>query len=83
MNMNKTNSKKKNIIDDELEEHYDFDYSKAKPNRFAPILAEQSGFIKLQPDIQEVFKTSEQVNNILRAIISAYPKSKKLSVKTA
>ena len=61
----------------EMQEHYDFDYTKAKPNRFAPILAEQNGFIKLQPDIQKVFQTSEQVNNALRAIINIIPKPTK------
>ncbi len=67
-----------NIIeDDEMLDHYDFDYSKAKPNRFAAILSEQSGFIKLQPDIQKVFKNSDDVNNALRAFINAIPKKKR------
>ncbi len=63
--------------DDEMLDNYDFDYSKAQPNRFAPLLAEQNGFIKLQPDIHKVFQTSDQVNNALRALINAIPKEKK------
>lgn len=65
--------------DDEMLDHYELDYSKAKPNRFAPILAEQEGFIKLQPDVKKIFKTSDEVNNVLRAIINAYPKAKKIA----
>ncbi|MCX6154517.1 MAG: hypothetical protein NT007_10185 [Candidatus Kapabacteria bacterium] len=68
---------------DEMSEHYDFDYSKAKSNRFAPILAEQNGFIKLQPDIQKVFQTSDQVNNALRSIIHAIPKRNKRKMQNA
>ncbi len=63
--------------DDEMPDHYEFDYSKAKPNRFAPILAEQHGYIKLQDDVHKVFKNSEQVNEVLRAIIATYPKGRK------
>jgi hypothetical protein len=58
-------------------DHYDFDYSKAKPNRFASVLTEQNGFIKLQPDIHKVFQTSDQVNDALRAFINAIPKKNK------
>ena len=73
--MKKTKDKKTNPADgDKMPDHYEFDYSKAKPNRFAPVLAEQEGFIQLQPDIRKVFKTSDQVNTALRAFINAIPK---------
>ena len=77
--MKKTNQ---NIDQDEMSEHYDFDYSKAKPNHYAAILAEQEGYVKLQPDIKKVFKTSEQVNDVLRAIINSFPKSGKSLMKS-
>ena len=77
--MKKTNQ---NIDRDEMPEHYDFDYSKAKPNHYAAILAEQEGYIKLQPDIKKVFKTSEQVNNVLRAIIDSLPRTGKSLMKS-
>lgn len=52
---------------------YHFDYSKAKPNRFArqspPIT------ITLDPDVAEVFTTSEAVNKALRALLNALPNS--------
>ena len=76
------NNKNHNLEDDELPDNIDFDYSKSKPNRFAPLLAEQEGYIKLQPDIQKIFKTSEQVNNALRAIIIGYPTSKRQKAST-
>ena len=63
---------------DEMLEHYDFDYSQAKPNRFASALNKQGTFIQLEPDIQKVFKTSEEVNNALRILISAIPKRRKV-----
>ncbi|MEI6089378.1 MAG: hypothetical protein WCR42_02910 [bacterium] len=75
--MKKTDNIMNNLDDeDEMLDNYDFDYSKAKPNRFAAKLAEQDGYIKLQPDIHKVFETSDQVNNALRALINAMPKKK-------
>lgn len=51
---------------------YDFDYSKSKPNRFAE---SKSGIsVVLDSDVAAVFKSSEAVNNALRALISAIPK---------
>ena len=60
---------------DDLLPEYSFDYSKAKPNRFAPALPSGSRIILLEPDVAEVFTTPEQVNRILRALISTMPKS--------
>lgn len=51
---------------------YQFDYAKAKPNRFA----EQSPItITLDADIAAIFKDSEAVNKVLRAIVLAMPHS--------
>ena len=73
--MKKTDPKRiKTDIGDDMPDNYDFDYSQSQPNRFAPILAEQNGFVKLQPDVHKVFHTSDQVNNALRAFINAIPK---------
>jgi hypothetical protein len=57
--------------DNELLEHYDFDYSKAKPNRFAEELAEYNVLVSLDPDVAAVFPTSESVNEALRLLITA------------
>lgn len=73
--MKKTDKEIEIQDNDEMQDHYEFDYTNAKPNRFAAILVEQEGYVKLQDDVKKIFKTSEQVNNALRAIITTYPKS--------
>ncbi len=72
-----TNNNIENVLEDDLLPEYDFDFSKSHPNRFAKILKNQSNFIQLEPDIQKVFKNSDDVNNALRAFINAIPKKKK------
>ena len=72
----------KNLEDDDLRPEYDFDFSKSKPNHYAAILRKQEKLIQLEPDVAKHFTTTEQVNNALRAIISAIPKTKKSLAKT-
>jgi hypothetical protein len=55
----------------ELREHYDFDYGKAKPNRFAERLSKETTLVVLDPDVATVFRTSEAVNDALRVLITA------------
>jgi hypothetical protein len=55
----------------ELRAHYEFDYSKAKPNRFASQLSEESIAVVLDPDVAAVFTTSEEANQALRVLIDA------------
>ena len=58
---------------DELLPEYHFDYSKAKPNRFA---TQQSPVtVTLDADVAKVFTNAEAVNNALRAILAAFPNS--------
>lgn len=54
---------------------YNFDYSKAKPNRFAAMQPQVQITVTLDPDVAEIFKTSEAVNRVLRAILTALPDS--------
>jgi hypothetical protein len=56
---------------DELREHYDFDYTQAKPNRFAQRLNQAAIVVTLDPDVAAVFQTSESVNDALRVFITA------------
>ena len=56
---------------DELRAHYKFDYSKAKPNRFADRLGEETIAVVLDPDVAAVFTTSEEANQALRVLIGA------------
>jgi hypothetical protein len=52
---------------------YRFDYSKARPNRFAGRVDESRVVVVLDPDVSEVFTTPESVNKVLRALISNMP----------
>jgi len=58
---------------DELRQHYDFDYSKSKPNRFAARFNEAAIVVVLDPDVANVFQSAEAVNTFLRSAISAMP----------
>jgi hypothetical protein len=53
---------------------YDFDYRKARPNRFAQRVSKDHRVVVLDPDISRVFPTSESVNSVLRALITTMPK---------
>ena len=57
---------------DDLLPEYNFDYSKAKPNRF--IKQKQQINVTLDEDVARIFTTSDSVNQALRAILSALPK---------
>lgn len=52
---------------------YHFDYAKARPNRFAGQIDKSQVVVMLDPDIAEVFTTSESVNAVLRALITTMP----------
>lgn len=60
----------------EMASEYRFDYKKAKPNRFAARMKDEPLIVMIEPDVAKVFKSSEQVNKALRAIISAIPEKK-------
>jgi hypothetical protein len=53
---------------------YDFDYSKARPNRFAGKISEERLVVLLDPEVSRVFTTPEAVNTVLRALVTALPK---------
>jgi hypothetical protein len=55
---------------------YRFDYSKARPNRFAARFRRGSRAVVLDPDVAEVFSTPESVNAVLRALIETMPQKK-------
>lgn len=74
--MNKTSGRKKKPAANELlRSEYRFDYSKAQPNRFAAKLSKGTVAVVLEPDVAEIFRTSEVVNDLLRSIIAAMPSS--------
>lgn len=59
----------------ELRAEYDFDYSKSRPNRFAAGMSGSVIAVVFDPDVAQVFDSSESVNRILRSVISAIPKA--------
>jgi len=59
---------------DDLRPEYQLDYRKARPNRFAERINREQVVISLDPDVSQVFTTSESVNNVLRALITTMPK---------
>ena len=58
---------------DELPDEIQFDYTKAKPNRFADRLKDQQILVGLDPDVAAVFGNAETVNRVLRALIETMP----------
>ena len=54
-----------------VREHYHFDYSRARPNRFADQFDQESVAVVLDPDVAAVFTTSEGTNQALRVLIAA------------
>lgn len=70
------NTQTPNEGNDDLLSEYNFDYKKARPNRFAE-QTYKSVTITLDADVAKVFKTSEDVNNALRALLSAIPQANK------
>ncbi len=72
--MKKTSVRKKlHVVPDEMRREYRFDYTKAKPNRFATQMGAETITIVLDRDVAAVFKSSEDVNTLLRSVISALP----------
>jgi hypothetical protein len=52
------------------------------PNKETYLLnkKEKINYIKIDKDISKYFRTSDEINNALRAILSAIPKKQKLAV---
>lgn len=70
--MKKTKSSKTTPVgQDDLRAEYRFDYTQARPNRFAGKLAEQPTVVVLDDDVSAVFTSSRAVNDVLRAMIVA------------
>jgi hypothetical protein len=58
---------------EEMRSEYRFDYSKGRSNRFAGRSKGERLVVVLDPDIAQVFKTPESVNEVLRALITTMP----------
>ena len=58
----------------DVRDEYAFDYSTAKPNRFASML-KQTSVVVLDSDVAAVFTSSKAVNSLLRSAIRATGKA--------
>lgn len=54
----------------------EYDFSNARPNKYAEKYAEGTNIVIIEPDLIEFFPDSESVNSALRALVSAFPKSR-------
>jgi hypothetical protein len=61
----------------ELRPQYEFDYAKARPNRFASRMTADVRAVVLDPEVAKVFTTPESVNAVLRALIETMPRDAK------
>ena len=73
--MKKTVRKPRREIDD-VRPEYQFDYSQAKPNRFASRMTRPVVAVVLDSDVAAVFDSSAKVNAQLRSAISARKRRK-------
>ena len=77
--MKKTPSTKSgDTVSDDMLPEYNFNYRKARPNRFAERVYKDRRVVMLDPDISKIFTTSESVNAVLRALIANMPRSEKM-----
>ena len=79
--MKKTSSRR-GSSQGEMRQEYHFDYRKARPNRFAPLMKGKTVAVVLAPDIASVFRSSESVNSLLRSVITALPKQARAQLKS-
>ena len=61
----------------EMRAEYEFDYRKARPNRFAGRVDKDRVIVVLDPDVSEVFSTQQAVNAALRALMTALQRTPK------
>jgi hypothetical protein len=62
-----------NMLKDEMKLEYDFDYQKAKSNRFAGQSDNTRTVVVLDPYLSTVFSTPEAVNQVLHALVQTMP----------
>ena len=74
--MRKTSpAKKRRTVTNTMRKEYRFDYTRAKPNRFAGKFARDSVAVILEPDVAARFKSSKTVNAASRSFLSTMPEA--------
>lgn len=69
--MKKTTTRQKR--NDELRPEYDFSAMVSRPNPFATRMTDPVVAVVLEPDVAQVFGTADDVNRMLRSVISGLP----------
>jgi hypothetical protein len=64
----------RSVVVGDMRPEYGFDYRKSHVNRFIERLYKDHRVVILDPDVSKVFRTSESVNTVLRALINTMPK---------
>jgi hypothetical protein len=65
----KKTAKSRRKSQEDMQPEYEFDYTKAKPNRFAGRIAKDRIVVLLDPEVSKVFTDSESVNAALRGLL--------------
>ena len=60
-------------MSDDLRDEYQFDYRRAKPNRFAATARAGGRLVVLDPEVAAAFRESGAVNAVLRALLRTMP----------
>ena len=60
----------------DLAPEYQFDYKKARPNRFAGRAGGKQLVVLVAPDVAKVFSDSDAVNAALRSLLGTGPRKK-------
>ncbi len=83
--MNMQEDKPENAEVNELKAHYDFDYSQAKPNRFAACLAQEQlgSYSILQPETAPVYSTDSKSQSPIPNPQSPIPNHRQIKIGTA
>ena len=57
----------------ELRPEYELDFGTSRPNRFASRMGKDAVAVVLEPDVAQIFDSSQSVNRLLRSVIEAVP----------
>ena len=76
-NTSRPKAKPKPKPSEDLQPEYKLDYTAAKPNRFAGATHPGAVAVLLDPDVAEVFKNGNSVNEVLRALLTTMPGRRK------
>jgi hypothetical protein len=60
---------------------YTFDYSKAKPNRFAGRMVDDVFAVILDPDVASVANSSAKANAMRRSVLATRPRKRSVRVR--